>query len=138
MSLALDATATARIAASVRGVAWLVDLEFDSGTIYFTTSPVSLTVSGHDYLGLGDLASVSPLGESEDANAEKIVAIVPINSYSDIGGSKVARPSFDPIDFEVSGGTLYIGAINGSGTPTYTAASDLRVKLTISLHNVNK
>lgn len=72
MSLTLDATATARIAASVRGVAWLADLEFVSGTIYFTTSPVSLTVSGHDYLGLGDLASISPLGESEDANAEKI------------------------------------------------------------------
>ena len=72
MSLTLDGTATARIAATVRGVAWLVDLEFVSGTIYYTTSPVSLTVSGHDYLGLGDLASVSVIGESEDATAAQI------------------------------------------------------------------
>lgn len=84
------------------------------------------------------LGTINGAPNISDANAEKIVAIVPINSYSDVGGSKIARPSFDPIDFEVPGGTLYIGAINGSGTPTYTATSDLRVKLTISLHNVNK
>jgi hypothetical protein len=72
VSLTLDGTATARIAASVRGVAWLVDLEFVSGTIYYTTSPVSLTVSGHDYMGLGDLATVSVIGESEDASASQI------------------------------------------------------------------
>lgn len=72
MSLTLDATATARIAASVRGVAWLADLEFGTGTLYYTTAPLSVTVGGNDYLGLGDLASVSAVGESEDASADKI------------------------------------------------------------------
>lgn len=72
MSLTLDGTAGARIAASVRGVAWLADLEFGTGTIYFTTAPVTVTALGHDYLGLGDLASVSPIGESEDTAADKI------------------------------------------------------------------
>lgn len=72
-----------------------------------------------------------------DTNAQQIVRVVPVLSYTDVGGAQVASPSFDPIDFEVSAGKLYIGAIS-RGTPTYTSASDLRVKLQISLHNVNK
>jgi hypothetical protein len=72
-----------------------------------------------------------------DANAEKIVAIVAVatDDYTDVGGCKVARPSFDPIPFESADGSLYIGAINGAGTPTFTAASDLRLKLAIRLDN---
>lgn len=72
MSLTLDGTASARIAAAVRGVAWLADLDFGTGTVYYTTAPQSLTANGHSYLGLGDLVGVSPLSESEDSNAEKI------------------------------------------------------------------
>jgi hypothetical protein len=72
-----------------------------------------------------------------DANAEKIVAVVPVatTDYDDVGGSKVARPSFDPIPFESADGNLYIGAINGAGTPTFTAATDLRLKLMVRLDN---
>ncbi len=73
MTIALDATANARIASSVRGVAWLADLEFGTGTIYFTTAPLTLGANGHTYLGLGSLVEVSPLTESEDSNAEQIV-----------------------------------------------------------------
>lgn len=73
MSLALDGTASALIAAPVRGVAWLADLEFGTGPIYFTTAPLTIVANGHTYLGLGSLAEVSRLGESEDSNAEKLV-----------------------------------------------------------------
>lgn len=84
------------------------------------------------------LGTINSAPNISDANAQAVVAVVPITSYSDLGGAKVARPSFDPIDFEVAAGVLYIGAVNGAGTPTYTAASDLRLKLMIQLHNVNK
>lgn len=73
MSLTLDGTASARIAAPVRGVAWLADLEFGTGTVYFTTAPLTVVAGGHTYLGLGNLAEVSAIGESEDASAEKVV-----------------------------------------------------------------
>jgi hypothetical protein len=73
MSLTLDGTASARIEAAVRGVAWLADLDFGTGSVYFTTAPVSVVANGHTYLGLGSLVDVSVLGESEDSNAEKIV-----------------------------------------------------------------
>ena len=39
MSLTLDGTASARIAAAVRGVACLADLDFGTGTVYYTTAP---------------------------------------------------------------------------------------------------
>jgi hypothetical protein len=72
MPLTLDGTASARITAAVRGVAWLVDLEFGTGTVYFTTAPLSVVANGHTYLGFGSLVEVSSLGESEDSNAAKI------------------------------------------------------------------
>jgi len=72
MSLTLDGTASARIAAPVRGVAWLADLEFASGTLYVTTAPLDVVANAHTYLGTGGLLEVSALGESEDANAENI------------------------------------------------------------------
>jgi hypothetical protein len=72
MALTLDGTATAAAAAGARGVAWLVDLEFVSGTLTYTTAPLSITVGGVVYQGYGDLVSVSTVGESEDSNADKL------------------------------------------------------------------
>jgi hypothetical protein len=85
------------------------------------------------------LGTINGAPNISDTNAQQIVRVVPVatTNYTDVVGAKVAFPSFDPIDFEVAAGVLYIGAIS-RGTPTYTAASDLRVKLQISLHNVNK
>ena len=71
MSLALDGTAAARIAATVRGVAWLVDLEFSSGTLHYTTAPVDIVVGATTYLG-GKQVDVSAVSESENANAEQL------------------------------------------------------------------
>jgi hypothetical protein len=67
-----DVDAAASLSSSVRGVAWLADLEFVSGTVYYTSAPVTITANGHTYLGVGDLATVSPVGESEDSAADKI------------------------------------------------------------------
>lgn len=72
MSLSLDATATARIAASVRGVAWLVALHFDSGTIRYTNAPISITVGADTFSGAGTLADVAAVSESENASAEQL------------------------------------------------------------------
>lgn len=71
MSLALDGTAAARIAATVRGVAWLVDLQFTTGTLRYTTAPVDLVVGANTYVG-GKQVDVSAVSESENANAEQL------------------------------------------------------------------
>jgi hypothetical protein len=72
VSLSLDATAAARISAGVRGVAWLVALDFGTGTIRYTTAPMAIVVGGDTYAGLGTLAQVSSVSESENANAEQL------------------------------------------------------------------
>lgn len=71
MSLTLDATASARIASGVRGVAWLLDLEFTTGTLHYTTAPVDVTVGATTYDG-GKAVDVSAIGESENANGDKL------------------------------------------------------------------
>lgn len=72
MALTLDGTATARAAADVAGIHWLVELDFQAGTQYLTTWPLTLSIGGNDYIGLGDLLGVSTLGESEDPAAERL------------------------------------------------------------------
>jgi hypothetical protein len=71
--LTLDATATARAAASVAGIHYLVDLEFLSGTLRYTTNSVAISHGGNTYTALGDLVEISAINESEDQAADKIV-----------------------------------------------------------------
>lgn len=67
-----------------------------------------------------------------DANARDILGWVDVftSDYKDLGGVRVA--SVKPIGLELkaaSGSTnLYVAAVNGTGTPTYSAAG-LRLKL---------
>lgn len=60
-----------------------------------------------------------------DANASKILAIIPVTTldYKDLGGCKVA--AFDNLGRGLSvplGTSLYVAVVNGTGTPTYTAS----------------
>jgi hypothetical protein len=70
-----------------------------------------------------------------DTDAEKVIAIERVSSYTDLGGADVARPDFPPIPFKVAAGTLYVGAISRD-TKTYTAAG-LRLKLAVRFHNAS-
>lgn len=70
--LTLDATASARSQAAVAGLQYLVDLDFSTGMIRYTTNSVSISFGGNTYLGLGDLVSVGDLNESADQGAEKL------------------------------------------------------------------
>ena len=72
MPLAPDSTASAQLAAGVRGVAWLVDMDFSSGAIHFTTAPLPVTVGSTVYLALGTLVSVANVQESAAAGAERL------------------------------------------------------------------
>lgn len=85
--LSLDGTASARIAAGVRGAAWLVVLEFTTGTIRYTTAPQSLVISGDTYVGLGALATVSAVSESENADAAKLTLGFSIVSTAMLGAT---------------------------------------------------
>lgn len=84
------------------------------------------------------LGTINAAPSISDTNAQQLIApAVPVSSYTDMGGCQIAGPSFDPIPFETATGILYVAAISRD-TKTYTAASDLRLKVMIRLHNVNK
>lgn len=71
--LTLDATALARASASEAGIHWLVDLDFSTGLVYFTTWAFNISFGGNTYLGLGDLVSIAQMSESENQSADKLV-----------------------------------------------------------------
>lgn len=80
--------------------------------------------------------NVAPSISDDDASA--VLAVVPVTSYADLGGVQTARPSFDPIYFESDPtGKIYLAAISRDAK-TYAAASDVRVRLMVELHNVNQ
>ena len=62
------AMATALAAANLRP-ALFVELQFGSGTIYATNLPATITWNGHDWLGLGNLGSISMVEEGESIQA---------------------------------------------------------------------
>ncbi len=72
MALALDTPAAARITATVRGAAWLVEMQFTTETLRFTTAPVNVPALGYSWLGLGQLCEVANLAESADASAARL------------------------------------------------------------------
>lgn len=73
MSLSFGASADAQIATGVYGAAWLIELDFAGGMVYTTTAPVDIAYGGNTYVGLGNLASVAAIDESEDSGAQRIV-----------------------------------------------------------------
>ena len=81
------------------------------------------------------LGTINSAPSISDTDAERILAVIPVNTYTDVGGSRVARPLFDPIPFQVSTVNLYVAAISRD-SKTYASASSLRVKLLIRLDNV--
>lgn len=73
MSVTFDTAGQAQLVASVKGDAWLVDLDFSTGPIHVTNWPVNVDSGGFTYLGAGHRATVGSLDESEDTNPNKLV-----------------------------------------------------------------
>lgn len=71
MTVALDAPASAAIISRARGAHWLVEMDFASGTLYYTTNAIDISARGHTYIGLSSLAEVAVITESENASAQK-------------------------------------------------------------------
>lgn len=64
--LTLDTSAQTQIDANVRGVQWLVALDFASGMVRYTTNAVDITSGGYTWQGFGALVTVNDVRESED------------------------------------------------------------------------
>ena len=65
-------------AGKVRGVAWLIELEFlaadltTPSPVYLATWPETKDIGGKTYLGVGNLVQVSPVAESENPTQQRV------------------------------------------------------------------
>ncbi len=80
--LSFDTAGTTLLASSVRGVQWLVALEFGTGTVRYTTHAVDITSGGYTWAGYGGLVSVDTVREAEDGAAPDVVLGLSIVSVS--------------------------------------------------------
>lgn len=72
----LDSTALAAAAATVAGAHYLVELDFASGMLRYTTNAVPITALGYTWLAYGDLVGVEGLREAEDgANGDVVLSL---------------------------------------------------------------
>lgn len=78
---------TSQHQASVVGVAWLTELEFTTGTLRFTTAPVTIVSGGDTWLGIGTLGAVSSISESEEITAQEVTLSLSIVDSSMISAA---------------------------------------------------
>lgn len=71
--ISADATTAAALEARVKGMVYLVEGSFLSGTLRFNTSAENLTIDGQVYTGLGKVTEISAISESEDQTPNKLV-----------------------------------------------------------------
>lgn len=90
-------------------------------TLYFLRSNVSL-------------GTVNAAPSISDDNAVEIIGTATVTTGTDLGGCKFGETQGLVIPFELNDQTLYVAATTG-GTPTFTAASDLRVRLSLQLES---
>lgn len=85
MTVSTNAGFDTNAAAPVAAVLSFVRLYFGSGTLYLTTWPVDLTVAAQVYTGLGLLAGIGPVRESEDGSVQRLTLSLSQVSASVLG-----------------------------------------------------
>ena len=102
--IALDAGGAALGAAGGSyGVAWLVDMEFSTGTIYFTNAPLQVNAAGNSYLALGSFVDVGNLQESADTAADRLSIALSVAS-----SAMLAAAMGDPATYRGRAARLYL------------------------------
>lgn len=76
--MGFDSAALAQLAATELGIHWLAQFDFLSGTQYWTTFNQTITIGGHEYLGLGGLLRVGELRESHQARGDTVTLSMPL------------------------------------------------------------
>lgn len=70
--LAMDSAQLSLLASDAVGVVYLVQLDFDAGTFYFTTFNSPLVISGITYTATGALGSVGDIKESQETDSQTL------------------------------------------------------------------
>ena len=90
-------------------------------TLYFFRSNVSL-------------GTINSAPSITDDNASEIIGTCTVTTGTDLGGCKYGETSGLVLPFELPAQNLFVAATTG-GTPTFTSASDIRVRLSLQLES---
>jgi len=93
---------------AVYGELALVELQLRTGTVRYTSWPVSLDVMGATWQGVGNLGSISPLHESEDGAEEKLTLTL---SPVDLGTLGLGLG--DPSDYQDRPVRIWVCMVDG-------------------------
>lgn len=110
--LATDASAQTLLASGVRGCVWLVEMDFQSGTIRFTTNSVAITSAGFLYTALGTLVSIDNVQESADSAADRLTISLALTS-----NVMLAASIGDPTTYRGRAARLHLQLIDSTYQP---------------------
>jgi hypothetical protein len=116
MSRGLSVDNEAATTASVVRPALFVELEYESGTVYFNSWDKPIVYDGHTWVGTGNLGKVSSIEESSDAKAQGISLTA---SGLDVGAVATALGEH----YQGRVGRIYIGFLDSS----YQLVDDLHL-----------
>jgi len=121
VTISSNATAGARGSILTASIIDRDDESSQTVTLYFLRSNVSL-------------GTVNAAPSITDDNAAEIIGSCTVTTGTDLGGCKYGETSGLVIPFELTGPTIWVAASTG-GTPTFTSASDIRVRLSLQLES---
>lgn len=107
-----DATTTSRFEARVKGLVYLVEMDFRTQTIYFNTSSEDVGVAGHTYLGRGALVSFPKIQESEDASNSKLTLAISV-----VNQAMLAATIGDATEYRLRPLRIYLQLMNEKFQP---------------------
>ena len=121
VSLSNNTTAGARGTILTASIIDRDDESSQTITLYFLRSNVSL-------------GTINSAPSITDDNAAEIIGTCTVTTGTDLGGCKYGETSGLVLPFELPAQNLFVAATTG-GTPTFTAASDIRVRLSLQLES---
>lgn len=121
VTISSNATAGARGSILTASIIDRDDESSQTVTLYFLRSNVSL-------------GTINAAPSITDDNAAEIIGSCTVTTGTDLGGCKYGETSGLVIPFELTGPTIWVAATTG-GTPTFTSASDIRVRLSLQLES---
>lgn len=114
--LTFDAPASAALDSPARGIAWLVEFQFSTGTIRATTWPVDLISGGFTWVRAGNALQVDPLVESENLDTRRMEIRVAVTD-----AATLALAVGDAAVYRGRPAKLYMQVVQTTGAPAGAA-----------------
>jgi len=152
--LTLDSSAQAQIEANVRGVQWLVSLDFAGGLVRYTTNAVDIDSGGNTWSGFGSLVSVEGVRESEDGSPGDVTLGLALTSTAMLAAAignvenyrnravrmylQLIGPDFQPVGAAVARWAGYMSKVRIRRSTSKDGSSSGRIEMICTRAGANR